>query len=284
MIIWMFTYTCRTTPTIVSRCFPDVLVIFAIIYEWKQTILMSLFCCIFPSGMTYGTTIRDLCLRLNPHALRIDEQRLVRFGVLKGIIRRIQKVKIKNFDCSKSLQITSFHNLSSFPFTSRKINEVLKNELLLLYIDCVVELPPTTRSAAAQDCLTMNLTIRSRKTLIFVWSGNETASKKLTLIERNVKMISNRASFNEKRNGYDFYFRLPRANESQFITWHIWRSSFLRNNNVCMFFFLFFLFFLFLIHSRRLRRFILHLLVQHSGLKPLQSILKSSADCVSSYL
>jgi len=43
-------------------------------------------------GMTYGTTIRDLCLRLNPHALRIDEQRLVRFGVLKGIIRRIQKV------------------------------------------------------------------------------------------------------------------------------------------------------------------------------------------------
>ena len=55
-----------------------------------------LFVIFSPSGMTYGTTIRDLCLRLNPHALRIDEQRLVQFGVLKGIIRRIQKVKRKN--------------------------------------------------------------------------------------------------------------------------------------------------------------------------------------------
>ena len=44
------------------------------------------------SGMTYGTTIRDLCLRFNPHALRIDEHRLVQFGVLQGIIRRICKV------------------------------------------------------------------------------------------------------------------------------------------------------------------------------------------------
>ena len=42
--------------------------------------------------MTYGTTIRDLCLRFNPHSLRIDEQRLVQFGVLQGIIRRIRKV------------------------------------------------------------------------------------------------------------------------------------------------------------------------------------------------
>ena len=42
--------------------------------------------------MTYGTTIRDLCLRFNPHALRIDEHRLVQFGVLQGIIRRICKV------------------------------------------------------------------------------------------------------------------------------------------------------------------------------------------------
>ena len=54
--------------------------------------LMHPIYCNLHSGMTYGTTIRDLCLRLNPHALRIDEQRLVRFGVLKGIIRRIQKV------------------------------------------------------------------------------------------------------------------------------------------------------------------------------------------------
>jgi len=89
MLIFIF----RETPAIISRCFPDVLVIFAKIYEWKQMTLMHPIYCNLHSGMTYGTTIRDLCLRLNPHALRIDEQRLVRFGVLKGIIRRIQKEK-----------------------------------------------------------------------------------------------------------------------------------------------------------------------------------------------
>ena len=46
------------------------------------------------SEMTYGTTIRDLCLRFNPQSLQIDEQRLVQFGVLKGLIRRIHKYPV----------------------------------------------------------------------------------------------------------------------------------------------------------------------------------------------
>ncbi|GBP21075.1 GATOR complex protein NPRL2 [Eumeta japonica] len=45
------------------------------------------------AGMTYGTTVRDLCLRLNPHALGINERKLVLFGVLEGLIRRIYKFK-----------------------------------------------------------------------------------------------------------------------------------------------------------------------------------------------
>jgi len=67
-------------------------------------------------GMTYGTTIRDLCLRLNPHALRIDEQRLVQFGVLKGIIRRIQKFPVykpENQRGSQKRTATSLHRLCS---------------------------------------------------------------------------------------------------------------------------------------------------------------------------
>ena len=53
-----------------------------------------------------------------------------------------------------------------------------------------------TRSAAARDYLTTSLTIKLKKTLIFVLSGNETTSKKLPLIERNVvEMISNCVSF-----------------------------------------------------------------------------------------
>ncbi|XP_069684143.1 GATOR1 complex protein NPRL2-like [Periplaneta americana] len=46
------------------------------------------------SSMTYGTTIRDLCIRLNPHPLRIDERKLVQFGMLEGLIRRIYKYPV----------------------------------------------------------------------------------------------------------------------------------------------------------------------------------------------
>ncbi|KAJ9586196.1 hypothetical protein L9F63_020154 [Diploptera punctata] len=46
------------------------------------------------SSMTYGTTMRDLCIRLNPHPLRIDERKLVQFGVLEGLIRRIYKYPV----------------------------------------------------------------------------------------------------------------------------------------------------------------------------------------------
>jgi hypothetical protein len=42
--------------------------------------------------MTYGTTVRDLCVRLNPHPLRINERKLVQFGLLEGLIRRVYKV------------------------------------------------------------------------------------------------------------------------------------------------------------------------------------------------
>jgi len=55
-------------------------------------------------AMTYGTTIRDLCLRFNPHALRIDEQRLVQFGVLRGLIRRIHKYPVYKPDTQRGSQ------------------------------------------------------------------------------------------------------------------------------------------------------------------------------------
>lgn len=44
--------------------------------------------------MTRGTTIRDLCLRFNPTNLRINERKLVQFGVLEGLIRRVHKYPI----------------------------------------------------------------------------------------------------------------------------------------------------------------------------------------------
>lgn len=50
--------------------------------------------------MMHGTTLRDLCVRFNPHLLKIDERKLVQYGLLHGLIRRIHKV------CLWQLQFT----------------------------------------------------------------------------------------------------------------------------------------------------------------------------------
>lgn len=59
------------------------------------------------AAMTRGTTIRDLCLRFNPTNLRINERKLVQFGILEGLIRRVHKYPVllteSNTDLQKSL-------------------------------------------------------------------------------------------------------------------------------------------------------------------------------------
>ena len=44
------------------------------------------------ASMTHGNSMRDLCQRLNPQNLRINERRLVQFGLIEGLIRRVYKV------------------------------------------------------------------------------------------------------------------------------------------------------------------------------------------------
>ncbi|CAF4933578.1 unnamed protein product [Pieris macdunnoughi] len=46
------------------------------------------------AGMTYGSTIRDLCRRMKPQDLAINERKLVLFGVLEGLIRRVYKFPV----------------------------------------------------------------------------------------------------------------------------------------------------------------------------------------------
>ncbi|XP_011693999.1 PREDICTED: nitrogen permease regulator 2-like protein [Wasmannia auropunctata] len=41
------------------------------------------------SSMTYGVSMKDLCQRLNPQNLRINERKLVQFGLIEGLIRRV---------------------------------------------------------------------------------------------------------------------------------------------------------------------------------------------------
>lgn len=45
-------------------------------------------------NMTHGVTFRDLCIRFNPQALRIDERKLVQFGLLHKLIRRVHKYPV----------------------------------------------------------------------------------------------------------------------------------------------------------------------------------------------
>lgn len=51
--------------------------------------IFKIFC-----NMNYGITIRDLCLQFNPCALNIDEKRLIKFGLMKGLIRRIHRYPV----------------------------------------------------------------------------------------------------------------------------------------------------------------------------------------------
>ncbi|XP_015115032.1 GATOR complex protein NPRL2 isoform X1 [Diachasma alloeum] len=46
------------------------------------------------ASMTHGTSMRDLCQRLNPQNLRINERRLVQFGLIEALIRRVYRYPI----------------------------------------------------------------------------------------------------------------------------------------------------------------------------------------------
>ncbi|XP_056020972.1 GATOR complex protein NPRL2-like isoform X2 [Ostrea edulis] len=47
------------------------------------------------TSMTHGVTVKDLCCRYNPHGLKIDEKKLIQFGVVKNLIRVLRKFPIK---------------------------------------------------------------------------------------------------------------------------------------------------------------------------------------------
>jgi len=58
---------------------------------------LPLFKDIFPlyASLTPGLTVRDLCARHNPHTLGINERKLIQFGLMTGVIRRLKKYPIK---------------------------------------------------------------------------------------------------------------------------------------------------------------------------------------------
>ncbi|XP_061414826.1 GATOR1 complex protein NPRL2 [Lethenteron reissneri] len=47
------------------------------------------------SGLSPGTTVRDLCQRHSPLMQHVDERKLVQFGVMRGMIRRLHRFPLK---------------------------------------------------------------------------------------------------------------------------------------------------------------------------------------------
>lgn len=64
-------------------------------------------------SMTHGTTVRDLCIRYNPSSLKIDERKLVQFGCVQGLIRRIHKYPITVGDNEDTVVNNRFTGLLS---------------------------------------------------------------------------------------------------------------------------------------------------------------------------
>jgi len=46
-------------------------------------------------GLAPGTTVRDLCTRFSPQALKVDERKLIQFGIMKCFVRRLHKYPIR---------------------------------------------------------------------------------------------------------------------------------------------------------------------------------------------
>lgn len=46
------------------------------------------------ASMAHGATFGELCVRFNPAALNINERKMVLFGLLEGLIRRVDKYPI----------------------------------------------------------------------------------------------------------------------------------------------------------------------------------------------
>lgn len=72
----------------------------------KRTIIQLSFLCY---SLTYGLSVRDLCLRFKPQSLGIDERKLIQFGLLNGFIRRLHHYPV--FTSSKGCEDSQMMSL-----------------------------------------------------------------------------------------------------------------------------------------------------------------------------
>lgn len=89
------------------------------------------------ASMAHGATFGELCVRFNPSALNINERKMVLFGLLEGLIRRVDKYPItvqRNVFYDYEPVRQSNNNTGSQPLpryprerSASKVSEVLTN-------------------------------------------------------------------------------------------------------------------------------------------------------------
>nr|CAD7266299.1 unnamed protein product [Timema shepardi] len=100
---------------------------------------------VFYCNMTHGTTLRDLCARFNPHFIHIDERKLVQFGLLHKLIRRIHKFPVCVGSSARSSPLPflhqTFNGQSSYDeicckmgISSRQLAEQIEDDPRILVI------------------------------------------------------------------------------------------------------------------------------------------------------
>ncbi|MCL4140465.1 UNVERIFIED_CONTAM: hypothetical protein GTU68_013737 [Idotea baltica] len=93
------------------------------------------------SSLTYGVSVRDLCLRFKPQALNIDERKLIQYGLLHGFIRRLHQYPVLTTlkSCEESTASGSFYRICNglhsideicckFNMTYQEVNERLERD------------------------------------------------------------------------------------------------------------------------------------------------------------
>ncbi|XP_065109345.1 GATOR1 complex protein NPRL2 isoform X1 [Paramisgurnus dabryanus] len=87
-------------------------------------------------GLTPGTTVRDLCSRYSHQLQRVDERKLIQFGLMKNLIRRLQKypVKVVRDERSRPPRLyTGWHSYDEIccktGMSYKELDERLENDL-----------------------------------------------------------------------------------------------------------------------------------------------------------
>ncbi|XP_018330249.1 GATOR complex protein NPRL2 isoform X1 [Agrilus planipennis] len=85
------------------------------------------------AAMTRGTTIKDLCIRFNPASLKINERKLVQFGVLEGLIRRVHKYPVylgESLELQKSMSgVSSMDEVCCFAgITAQQLEDQVERD------------------------------------------------------------------------------------------------------------------------------------------------------------